>query len=77
MKEQDEQMTKFDMVTKNQKKKYENEIEYREELGACKGGLEAAYEIFMVNPSSMNFSILESKMMRYQNITCNCYYGDE
>ena len=77
MSEEDEQIKKFEMVTKNQKKKYADEIEYREEMGACKGGLEAAYNIFMVNPSSYNFSILESKMMRYQNIRCNCYYGDE
>jgi hypothetical protein len=76
MNEDDKQMKKFNMVTKNQKAKYSNEIEYREEVGACKGGLEAAYEIFMVNPSSNNFSILESKMMRYQNIVCNCYYGE-
>tara|TARA_R100000458_G_C8012201_1_gene75700 strand:- start:47 stop:283 length:237 start_codon:yes stop_codon:yes gene_type:complete len=75
-KEEDEQMKKFNMVTKNQKTKYANEIEYREEMGACKGGLEAAYNIFMVNPSSYNFNILESKMMRYQNIMCNCYYGE-
>ena len=76
MNEDKEQMKKFDMVTKNQKAKYSSEIEYREEVGACKGGLEAAYEIFMANPSSMNYSVLESKMMRYQNITCNCYYGE-
>ena len=76
MNEEDEQMKKFNMVTKNQKTKYANEIEYKEEMGACKGGLEAAYNIFMENPSSSNFSILESKMMRYQNIMCNCYYGE-
>ena len=76
MNEDKEQLKKFDMVTKNQKTKYSNEIEYREEVGACKGGLEAAYEIFMANPSSMNYSVLESKMMRYQNIICNCYYGE-
>jgi len=73
---EEEQLKKFNMVTKNQKSKYANEIEYKEEVGACKGGLEAAYEIFMVNPSTVNYSILESKMMRYQNITCNCYYGE-
>ena len=76
MNEEEEQLKKFNMVTKNQKSKYANEIEYKEEVGACKGGLEAAYEIFMVNPSTVNYSILESKMMRYQNITCNCYYGE-
>jgi len=76
MNEEEEQLKKFNMVTKNQKSKYANEIEYKEEVGACKGGLEAAYEIFMVNPSTVNYSILESKMMRYQNIMCNCYYGE-
>tara|TARA_Y100001963_G_scaffold128616_1_gene183118 strand:- start:37 stop:267 length:231 start_codon:yes stop_codon:yes gene_type:complete len=76
MSEEEEQLKKFNIVTKSQKTKYANEIEYREEVGACKGGLEAAYEIFMVNPSTVNYSILESKMMRYQNITCNCYYGE-
>jgi len=76
MNEEEEQLKKFNMVTKNQKSKYANEIEYKEEVGACKGGLEAAYEIFMLNPSTVNYSILESKMMRYQNITCNCYYGE-
>jgi len=76
MNEEDEQMTKFNMVTKNQKTKYNCEIEYKTEVGACKGGLEAAYDIFMANPSSYNFTILESHMMRYQNITCNCYYGE-
>ena len=76
MNEDDEQMKKFNMVTKNQKTKYKCEIEYREEVGACEGGLKAAYNIFIVNPSSYNFTILESKMMRYQNIMCNCYYGE-
>ena len=76
MNEESKQKDKFERVTHNQDKVYKCEIAYKTEVGACKGGLEAAYEIFMVNPSTMNYSILESKMMRYQNITCNCYYGE-
>jgi len=74
---EDEQLEKFNNVTKNQQTKYKCEIEYRTEVGACKGGLEAAYSIFMANPSPYNYTILESHMMRYQNIICNCYYEEE
>lgn len=72
-----EQMEKFDRVTSNQQEMYKNEIEYREEVGACKGGLEAVFEMFMKNPSTINFDLMESYMMRYQNIICNCYYSEE
>ena len=73
MNEKSEQMEKFDRVTKNLKEKYPCEIEYRTEVGGCKGGLEAAYKIFMGNPSAMNYNVLESHMMLYQHIICNCY----
>ena len=77
MSKRSEQMDKFEKVTHNQHEVYKNNIEYRTEVGACKGGLEATFEMFMENPSSMNFSLLESHMMRYQNILCNCRVKEE
>ena len=77
MNEKSEQMNKFEEVTRSQKEVYENEIEYREEVGKCKGGVWAAYELFIDNPSAFNFSILETKMMRYQNVLCNCRVKEE
>jgi hypothetical protein len=71
-----EQLRKFRSVTSEQKEMYDSKMEYMGLVGQLKAELEVVFEEFIVNPNSIGFDLLETKMMQYQNIRCNCDYED-
>ena len=68
------QLNKFSSVTSDQKERYDSKMEYMGEVGKCREELKVAFEEFIELPSSMGFVVLESKMMKYQNVRMNCTY---
>ena len=68
------QLNKFSSVTEDQKERYNSKMEYMGEVGKCREELKVAFEEFIELPSSIAFVVLESKVMRYQNVRMNCTY---
>ncbi len=72
-----EQLKRYNDVTSDQKEIYPNRMEYMGEVGKSREEVKVAFQDFITHPNTDAYTLLETKMMQYQNIVVNRTYKED